>query len=132
MNNLNVVIQAIIFKSESPISGYDIAKMIKDKTGNSHQQVYRELNKLAKRNDYLVEDVPQDGKPDKRVYSVIHSEHILGGFVTESGSIGDYSKTSIGYELLIRDILDGTNNYDGYISAMREAETKFLKDAGVY
>ncbi|AOQ26695.1 hypothetical protein [Vibrio phage 2E1] len=132
MNNLSVVIQAIIFKAESPISGYDITKMIKDKTGNSHQQVYRELNKLAKRSDYLVEDVPQEGKPDKKMYSVIHTEHKLGGFVTESGNVGDYSKTKLAYELLIRDILDGTNNYDGYINAMREAETNFLKSAGIY
>jgi Fe2+ or Zn2+ uptake regulation protein len=130
MNNLNVVIQAIIFKAEAPISGYDITKMIKDKTGNSHQQVYRELNKLAKRNDYLVEDIPQDGKPDKKMYSSINSDHVFGGFVTESGSVGDYSKTKLAYELLIRDILDGTNNYDGYIKTMREAETKFLKDIG--
>lgn len=132
MNNLNTVIQAILFKAEAPISGYDITKLIKDKTGNSHQQVYRELNKLAKRNDVLIEVVKQDDRPDKKMYSFIHNEHIFGGFVTKSGDTGDYSKTKLAYELLIRDILDGTDNYTGYMNAMREAEAKFLKDAGVY
>lgn len=126
MNNLSAVIQAILFKSESPLSGYEITKMIKNKTGNTHQQVYRELNKIAKRIDVKVEDVPQEGKPDKKMYSYIDNDCNFGGFVTQSGSIGDYSKTKLAYEILIRDILDETNNYDNYINAMQNAEAQFI------
>jgi len=123
MNNLNMVIQAVIWSSESPVSGYDIAKLIKDKTGNSHQQIYRELTKISKRNDVIIDLVTQEGKPDKKVYSFKTKE----GFVTECGFVSDFSKTSVGYELLIRDVIDGTNNYDSYIKAMNMAESSFIE-----
>lgn len=122
MNNLSMVIQSVIWKSESPVSGYDIATLIKDKTGNSHQQIYRELKKLSQRNDVIVDLIPQEGKPDKRVYSFKSRE----GFVTESGAESDFSKTSVSYEVLIRDILDGTDNHKRYIEAMQKAESKFF------
>lgn len=125
MSNLNVVIQAIISKSESPISGYDIAKIIKDKTGNHHQQIYRELAKIAKRSDVNVELVKQDDKPDKKMYSFVDSSPL---FAFESGGKGDYSKTKLAYEILVNDILSGTDNYAGYINAMREAEESFIKN----
>ena len=123
MSNLNVVLQAIISKSEAPISGYDITKLIKDKTGNSHQQIYRELAKIAKRSDVKVDVVKQDDKPDKKMYSFIDDSD---WFVFESGNKGDYSKTKLAYEILVNDILSGTDNYSGYINAMREAEETFV------
>lgn len=55
-------------------TGYDIAKKFEGSFGNfwnaSHQQIYHELGKLAK--DQLVrwKAVPQDGKPDKKVYEI--------------------------------------------------------------
>lgn len=124
MNNLYILVQAIIWKSDKPMSGYDIAMVVKGKTGNSHQQVYRELKKLATRDDVIVDVIPQVGKPDKKVYSFKSKE----GFVTECGFVSDFSKTTVGYELLIRDVLDDTNNYDEYIKAMKECEIKFLNE----
>lgn len=76
MNNLSMVIQSVIWKSESPVSGYDIATLIKDKTGNSHQQIYRELKKLSQRNDVIVDLIPQEGKPDKR-FIALNQERVL-------------------------------------------------------
>jgi len=55
-------------------TGYDITKEFSYSIGYfwkaSHQQVYRELNKMAQ--NELVSCVlqPQDGKPDRKVYSI--------------------------------------------------------------
>ncbi|WP_423250079.1 hypothetical protein [Vibrio mediterranei] len=49
------------------LTGYDISKIIDGKDLYwSHQQVYRELPKMALKMVY----VPQEGKPDKKVYSL--------------------------------------------------------------
>ena len=120
---LNTVIQAILHKSTQPLTGYDIAKLIKNKTGNSHQQIYRELNKIAKRNDVEACDVPQDGKPDKKTYQFTGN----GGFCTVVPDGSDFSKTKVGYGLLVRDILDGTNNFDDYMADLKAAESKYLE-----
>ncbi|WP_413285678.1 PadR family transcriptional regulator [Vibrio sp. MA40-2] len=55
-------------------TGYDITKEFSYSIGYfwkaSHQQVYRELNKMAE-NDLVTCNIqPQDGKPDKKVYSI--------------------------------------------------------------
>ncbi len=55
-------------------TGYDITKEFSYSMGYfwkaSHQQVYRELNKMARHK--LVTSViePQEGKPDKKIYSI--------------------------------------------------------------
>lgn len=121
MNNLNMVIQAIIHKSETPLSGYDIAKMIKNKTGNSHQQVYRELNKLSERSDVKVETIIQYEKPDRKVYSFTSN----AGFVSCEPKESDLTKTNLGYAILTRDILSGTNNYDSYVAELKSVEKKY-------
>ncbi|CAH0534556.1 hypothetical protein VST7929_02500 [Vibrio stylophorae] len=55
-------------------TGYDLTKQFSQQVGYfwraSHQQVYRELNKMAQLGwvGYLLE--PQDGKPDRKVYTI--------------------------------------------------------------
>ncbi|MDG3086951.1 PadR family transcriptional regulator [Vibrio hannami] len=55
-------------------TGYDITKEFSYSIGYfwkaSHQQVYRELNKMAQNNLVTCELQPQDGKPDRKVYSI--------------------------------------------------------------
>ena len=121
MNNLNMVIQAMLFSSEIPLSGYDIAKAIKHKTGNSHQQVYRELNKLAERSDVKVETIIQYDKPDRKVYSFTSN----AGFASCEPKESDLTKTNLGYAILTRDILSGTNNYDSYVAELKSVEKKY-------
>ena len=59
---------------EKPSSGYDISKCFEDGIScywnASQQQIYRELTKMDK--EGLVERhiVPQEGKPDKKIYSI--------------------------------------------------------------
>lgn len=124
MSKLNQVIQAIIFASDEPVSGYDIAKLIQNKTGNSHQQVYRELGRLAECEGVQVEDVIQYDKPDKRLYSFVDNSF---GFVTEQSKPSDFSKTNVAYGLLVRDILDGTNHFDSYMEELKAVDNKYLE-----
>ena len=55
-------------------TGYDITKEFSASIGYfwkaSHQQVYRELNKMAQNEMVTCELQPQDGKPDRKVYSI--------------------------------------------------------------
>lgn len=126
MNHLNVAIQAVLFKSEKPMSGYDISKVIGCRTGHSHQQIYRELKKLASRDDVLIEKVHQEDKPDKKLYSFANKS----AFVTTEDVSSDLSKTPVAYTLLIRDILDGTDFYREYQEKMQSTESKFLEEIG--
>mgnify|MGYP001771000064 CR=1 FL=1 len=120
MSNLSTVIQALMHKSDEPLSGYDIAKAIKHKTGNSHQQIYRELGKIARRDDVTVTNVIQYDKPDKTLYSF----NSKGDFTYENND-SDFSKTKFGYTLLVSDILGGTNNFDSYIEDLKAVENKY-------
>jgi len=62
---------------ERPCSGYDLAKQFKHRLGffwkASHQQIYRELSKLEQDGLVLSEIVPQENRPDKKVYRVTES-----------------------------------------------------------
>ncbi|RJX72333.1 PadR family transcriptional regulator [Vibrio sinensis] len=58
-------------------TGYDITKEFSATIGYfwkaSHQQVYRELNKMAQNDLVTCVLQPQDGKPDRKVYSITDS-----------------------------------------------------------
>jgi DNA-binding PadR family transcriptional regulator len=60
--------------TERSCSGYDLAKQFDGSVGffwhASHQQIYRELTKLEQRGLIAAEVVPQEGRPDKKNYSV--------------------------------------------------------------
>ena len=72
------VILTLLDKKSS--TGYDITKTFASDVGYywtaSHQQVYRELNKLCNDKKVNVAVVPQDGKPDKKVYSITKNGRI--------------------------------------------------------
>ena len=59
---------------ENSCSGYDLAKHFDSSVGffwqASHQQIYRELSKLDKLGWITSEIIVQEGKPDKKVYSL--------------------------------------------------------------
>jgi DNA-binding PadR family transcriptional regulator len=59
---------------DNPYSGYDLAKDF-DQSVNffwkaTHQQIYRELNKLEEQKFVEVETIAQAGRPDKKVYHI--------------------------------------------------------------
>ncbi|MGF1763599.1 PadR family transcriptional regulator [Aliivibrio kagoshimensis] len=60
--------------STKDATGYDITKEFSQSIGYfwkaSHQQVYRELNKMASNELVTCILIPQQGKPDRKVYSI--------------------------------------------------------------
>lgn len=66
------VILTVLCNQDS--TGYDITKQFSRAIGHvwraSHQQVYRELNKLTEAGAVTYKLEPQNGKPDRKVYSI--------------------------------------------------------------
>lgn len=64
----------LVSLAEQPASGYDLVRRFDKSVGYfwraSHQQIYRELPKLAERGWAEATDVAQAGRPDKRVYAI--------------------------------------------------------------
>lgn len=60
--------------NESSATGYELTQKLKERMGNvwnsSHQQTYQELSKLVVERCVTFEEVPQSGKPDRKVYSI--------------------------------------------------------------
>ena len=65
--------------SERPGTGYEIGRQFDRSIGHfwsaTHQQVYRTLNKLHLDGLVSYEPVAQDGRPDKKVYSLSEAGH---------------------------------------------------------
>lgn len=57
-----------------PKSGYDLAKQFDGTVGffwqATHQQIYRELTKLEQQSLIVAEAIAQEGRPDKKIFSV--------------------------------------------------------------
>ena len=70
--SLPYVILTILKDNDS--TGYDVTKKLSGTIGlfwsASHQQVYRELNKMLKMSWVNSSFFPQQGKPDKKIYSL--------------------------------------------------------------
>lgn len=64
-------------------TGYDITKEFSATIGYfwkaSHQQVYRELNKMAQNSLVTCVLEPQEGKPDRKVYSITDAGRVALG-----------------------------------------------------
>jgi DNA-binding PadR family transcriptional regulator len=60
--------------TNQPCSGYDLAKQFDGSVGffwhATHQQIYRELTKLEQQGLIDLEVMRQDGKPDRKCYSI--------------------------------------------------------------
>lgn len=57
--------------ADSPHSGYDISKRFEEIScywQASQQQIYRELGKMEQQGWVAFEKVPQEGRPDKKIY----------------------------------------------------------------
>jgi|GEM_PF-2192746 len=69
LSNLQLVMMAEI--SQEPSTGYDLSKSLLDKGWKaSHQQIYRDLAKLHKHGIVSLNEIPQSGKPDKKLYLI--------------------------------------------------------------
>ena len=74
---------------DEDLTGYALAKQFDVSLGffwqASHQQIYRELKGLHLAGSVNVLEVPQHGKPDKRVYSLTNKgRQMLDSWITQS------------------------------------------------
>lgn len=81
--------QAILaFLANQPCSGYDLGKQFDGSVGYfwsaSYQQIYRELAKLEAQEWVSAELVSQEGRPDKKLYSVTElGQQHLAAWISE-------------------------------------------------
>lgn len=72
--NLPTLLLACIKNNSQGCTGYDLTKKLTKELffiwSASHQQVYRELNKLEEKRFIAGVVEPQDGKPDRKIYSI--------------------------------------------------------------
>ncbi len=93
----HVILTVLIHRDAT---GYDITKEFSNAVGHfwkaSHQQVYRELNKLAEINAVTCRLEPQEGKPDKKVYSItdIGKQNLFEWFLLPSKHATDRDEIS--------------------------------------
>jgi PadR family transcriptional regulator AphA len=123
-------IQSVIFtylNVRKEASGYDIAKYMSTTTGNSHQQIYRTLGVLESQG-YLVHTVyPQEGKPDRKVYTIADQAKVANWLTGNTGYLTDFSKTPTSYTLACLDLKSKHPVFHSeYIKAMKKAEADFL------
>jgi DNA-binding PadR family transcriptional regulator len=64
----------LAFLVDRPSSGYELTKHFNESVGffwqASHQQIYRELGKLEDRDWVTFDPIPQEGRPDKKLYRI--------------------------------------------------------------
>jgi len=64
----------LVLLQDQEASGYDLAREFANSIGlvwnATHQQIYLELGKLNERHMVSFRHVPQEGKPDKKLYSI--------------------------------------------------------------
>jgi DNA-binding PadR family transcriptional regulator len=64
----------LVLLAETPQSGYDLAKRFDGSVGffwqATHQQIYRELNKLESQEWIIAQAIAQVGRPDKKLFSL--------------------------------------------------------------
>ncbi|ARB46374.1 PadR family transcriptional regulator [Alloalcanivorax xenomutans] len=64
----------LVLLQDEEASGYDLAREFANSIGlvwnATHQQIYLELGKLNEQNMVHYRHVPQDGKPDKKLYRI--------------------------------------------------------------
>ncbi|HHF3011099.1 TPA: PadR family transcriptional regulator [Vibrio diabolicus] len=70
LSPLQEIILATLATTEEGLSGYTLTQLLGPVWAASHQQIYRELNKLADLELAKWTYVPQNGKPDRKDYSI--------------------------------------------------------------
>ncbi|MBI4781209.1 MAG: PadR family transcriptional regulator [Oscillatoriophycideae cyanobacterium NC_groundwater_1537_Pr4_S-0.65um_50_18] len=77
---------------EQPCSGYDLRKRFEGSVGffwkTSFQQIYRELTKLEEQGLLQAEEIQQESRPDKKIYSVTQAgQQYLSKWITQPSEV---------------------------------------------
>ena len=125
-----------------PCSGYDLAKQFNSSLGHfwkaTHQQIYRELARLESQDLVISELVPQDDRPDKKVYRVTEKgkEYLLEWVSKPSPPIMTkvdlLAKFHIGYlassEDIFREIRTLKKRHEDSLVKYRELENQYFSN----
>lgn len=71
LNGLDLLLMCELKENPGGLTGYDLFSILPN---TSHQQIYRQLTKLKKLRYVDFEEVAQDGKPDKKIYTIARGE----------------------------------------------------------
>ncbi len=127
---------------ETPCSGYDLAKQFNSALGHfwkaTHQQIYRELARLEAEELVTSEVVPQDDRPDKKVYSVTSKgeEYLIDWIVEPNEPITTkvdlLAKFHVGYlvptDVILEEIGRLKRIHEEGLSLYYQLEKKFFSD----
>jgi DNA-binding PadR family transcriptional regulator len=75
LNTLQHCLLAYIRSNGS--TGYELTKRVSAYRNASHQQIYRELDRLEEKKLLTVKVQPQSGKPDKKIYNTTPKANVL-------------------------------------------------------
>ncbi len=131
----------LTFLSESAHSGYDLNKRFEDAVScfwkASHQQIYRELAKMESLGWVESETVPQQGKPDKKLYHITPvGRQELGNWfalsctptpVREDLLVKVLAGDSFPRSILIKHLIDRRAVHQAQLDCYRAQEQSFLE-----
>lgn len=127
---LNKVLIYLI-QNRGPATGYDLTKMMKDEFAlhwkARHQQVYRNLCLLEDLHEIIEHKlVPQEGKPDKKVYSLTKKGVAL--YQEFESEVPEYSNPTLQSEVTVH-ALYGNVQYFGnlYTKLYEESEKLYVE-----
>lgn len=111
---------------DKPQSGYDLAKNFSESISffwkATHQQIYRELAKLEEQNLVTVETIEQDGRPDKKLYSITEAGRtLLAAWLLQPGEVMPI-KEDLLVKLWASDLASGSSLMDSHktVTALRQ------------
>lgn len=119
VRDLDWLVKVMLLQGDK--TGYEIARSIADTCGNSHQQVYRVLNRMHDKGEVTCQLIPQEGKPDKKVYKLITPVDFTISEVPES----DFRKTPASYHYSAMWNAHGEVVQPSYVRHMAYAEKEF-------
>lgn len=119
IRDLDWLVKVLLLQGDK--TGYEIARSIAGTCGNSHQQVYRVLNRMNDKGEVTFELVPQEGKPDKKVYKLVTPVEFYISDVPAS----DFRKTPASYHYSAVRNASGEVVQPSYVRHMAYAEKEF-------
>lgn len=111
-------------------TGYDITQFLKPKTGHSHQQVYRTLDRMRREGAVKSTPIPHEGKPDGKANHLTNASIVLAykeGIQTfiNKHEHSTFRKGAFNWLITVVDINEGTDKSALYLQYMRLAEKRF-------
>jgi DNA-binding PadR family transcriptional regulator len=128
--------------TESRCSGYDLAKRFDTSVGffwsATHQQIYKELRKLEELGWIEAEEVLQEGRPDKKVFSITHKgEESLREWIVQPSSISPtkeeilvklFAGHLVPKETILQQLQAQCHLHEEQLNVYRAIEAKYFQD----